>query len=92
MGGSCRAIDASAGGAVGAVATGKLCGVRLVAGADAATATIREVDGSGAILAKLSCPAANDADEFAPPVPVLYQTALHVTLTGTSPVCLVYVD
>jgi len=60
-------------------------GARLVAGSDAASAIIRETDGSGRVLAKLSAGAALAVDEWNPPGPVAYQANVHVTITGTGP-------
>jgi hypothetical protein len=86
-----QAVDASAGGAfLTASGAGLLVGASLRAGVDAATATIRETDGSGRILAVLSAPAANDPDHFTPAYPVVYVGNIHVTLTGTAPKCIVY--
>lgn len=82
-----RSIDASAGGAfLGGVATQsyRLAGARLVAGADVATAIIRETNGAGRTLLKLSA-AANTADECLPAEGIDYVGNVHVTLTGTSP-------
>jgi hypothetical protein len=84
-----QAINASAGGAfLGGSAAGLvkgLAGARLVAGANAATAVIRETDGSGRILLSLSAPAANAVDESFPPAPIAFAGNVHVTLTGTTP-------
>jgi hypothetical protein len=85
-----QAVDASAGGAfLGASGQGqrKLAGARLAAGADAATMTIREGSGAGRILAKLGA-AAGLCDEFR--IPVMFSGNVHVTLTGTAPVALLY--
>lgn len=87
-----RSVDATAGGAFCSVVQGKFCGARLVAGSNAAKATIREVDGSGAILAVLSAGAALASDEFSPFQAVVYSTALHVTITGTSPQLNLFVE
>lgn len=66
-------------------AIGYLAGARLKAGADAATAVLRETNGSGRILAVLGA-GIGLCDEFMPPKPVTYRTAVFVTLTGTSPI------
>lgn len=87
-----QAVDGSAGGAFLAVQTGAqgfLGGARLCAGADAATATIRELNGSGRILAKLGA-GIGQGDEFMPTDAVPYTTNVHVTTTGTSPVVILY--
>lgn len=77
-----QSIDASATGEYG-LGSGVLGlrGARLVAAAAAATAIIRETDGSGRILAKLSA-AINGYDELRPPAAIAYQTKMHVTVTG----------
>lgn len=82
-------IDASAGGAFLSQTgvTQVLRGVRLRAGADAATATVRETDGSGRILAVLGA-AAGLADEQ--DIPVTFLGNVHVTTTGTSPKVLLF--
>lgn len=83
-----RSIDASAGGAFLSGAAGQvyqLAGARLVASGDAATAIVRETNGSGRVLLKLSAPAANNADESFPPGGIDFAGNVHVTLTGTSP-------
>jgi hypothetical protein len=58
-----------------------IAGARLVAAAAAATATIRETDGSGRILAVLSAPV-EGADEWGPAAPVAYHGQVHVTVAG----------
>lgn len=58
-----------------------LAGARLIAAAAVATAVIRENDGAGKILARLTAPV-NSADEFAPAAPVAFLNQVHVTLTG----------
>ncbi len=64
-------------------------GARLIGGAaNATTAVIRQVDGSGAVLAELSAPTGG-ADSIE--IPVLAHTAIHVTLSGTGAACIVYV-
>lgn len=92
MGGHFQAVDASAGGAfLGAAGQGTrlLGGARLVAAAAVATAIIRETDGSGRILAKLSAPI-NEADDFMPVRPVAYTGMVHVTITGAGAVVNLY--
>lgn len=64
--------------------SGTLLGARLAPGSDAATAVLRDGGASGAILAKLAAPATGPGDELR--VPIYYETDLHVTLTGTSPI------
>lgn len=73
----------------GAATECTMIGARLVAGSAAATATIRETDGSGTILAELSAPAAAATDEFV--IPVTFRQKVHVTLAGTGAACVVYV-
>jgi len=81
-------INASAGGAfLTATNRATMMGARLRAGADAATATIRETDGSGRILCVLGA-GIGLCDESV--IPVQYSGNVHVTLTGTTPVCLLY--
>lgn len=65
-----------------------MVGARLQAAAAVATAVIREVDGSGAIIAELGA-AIGLTDEIQ--IPVIFKKALHVTLTGASASCIVYV-
>ena len=65
-----------------------LVGVRLVAGGAAATAVVRETDGSGAILFELSA-VANTTDESR--IPVLFKQKIHVTLSGAGATCAAYV-
>lgn len=82
-----KSVNASAGGAfLGGIAgqSYRLTGARLVGGSNAATATIREVDGSGRILVVLAA-AAGAADDFEPAEGVDYVGNVHVTLTGTAP-------
>lgn len=61
-----------------------LCGGRLTAGVDAATAVIRDGSASGAIIATIAAPAGESAslDGFSRAVS---GGDVHVTLTGTSP-------
>lgn len=82
-----RSIDATAGGAFLAGAAGqsyRLAGARLVAGSDVATAIIRETNGAGRTLLKLSAPA-NSADECMPAEGIDFAGNVHVTVTGTAP-------
>ena len=67
--------------------TRHLSKVSLLAAAGAATAIIRQTDGSGNILAVLGA-AAGLADHWEGPVP--YVGTFHVTLTGTPTACIVY--
>lgn len=85
-----RAVDGSAGGAFLA-GDGKrlLAGATLLAGADAATAIIRETDGSGRILGVLGA-GIGLTDHWVPPGPVEFTATIHVTLTGTAPKCILY--
>lgn len=64
-----------------------LAGARLVAGADAATAVIRETDVSGRILCALAA-AAGTTDECS--TPVQYTGKVFVVKTGTTPTILLY--
>lgn len=84
-------INASAGGAFLTGITGQkmpLSGARLVAGAGAAaTAIIRETDGSGRILCSL---AAGQGTSDESNVEVVFTTNVHVTLTGADAVILLY--
>lgn len=84
-----QVINASAGGTFLAVdsRTAVLAGARLVAAEEAATAVIRETDGSGRVLCVLAA-AVGEADESA--VPVVYQGQVHVTLAGTDATLLLY--
>ena len=70
------------------VGTGVMAGVHLTAAAAAATAVVREVDGSGAILAVLAAPV-NGADRHE--LPTAFTTAVHVTLSGAGADCVVYI-
>ena len=86
-----RAYPINATGEVLAVPTGMvgtLLGVELIAGADTATLVLREVDGSGAVIARLSAPANTTA---AIEVPRTFKTAIHATFTGTGPNAVVVV-
>lgn len=58
-----------------------LGGARLAAGGAAATAVLRETDGSGRILARLSA-AANGVDEFMPTKSVAFKGKVHATIVG----------
>lgn len=82
--------DASAGGVflnIGAGARGVLAGARLRAGGDAATATIRETDGNGRILAVLGA-AAGQSDESRWEIGFTGQ--VHVTVSGSNPIVLLF--
>lgn len=72
------AIDLGTG---GANATAGLGGARLVAAAANATAVLRETDGSGRVLARLSA-LANSADELTPARPIAFKGKVHATITG----------
>lgn len=79
-----EAIDAVAGGTFGSIdtnANGYLVGAQLLGGAGAGTAIIREVNGSGKVLAALGAGAGLSAG-FHPSRPVRYKGALHVTVAG----------
>lgn len=58
-----------------------LAGARLTAAAAAATAVIRETDGSGRVLATLAAPV-NGADELRPIAPISFSGNVHVTIAG----------
>jgi hypothetical protein len=85
-----RAIDASAGGdfSVGPGTRG-LGGASLRAAAAAATATIRETDGSGRILAVLNA-AIQGTDHWTPLQPVDFVGKINVVVTGASAVLILY--
>lgn len=85
-----KAVDGSAGGTF-LSGDGKrfLAGASLRAGADAATATIRETDGSGRILAVLGA-GIGLSDHLLPVGPIEFTAVVHVTLTGTAPKCILY--
>ena len=79
-----RSTSVTATGTAISVGPGVCYGAKLAAGADAATAVIRDGGASGAILAKLSA-LAGSGDAFLPWCGVAFTTDLHITLTGTSP-------
>jgi hypothetical protein len=58
-----------------------LAGARLVANGADAEAVLRETDGSGKVLARLSA-IDGEADSFFPPRPVAFRGTLHVTIAG----------
>lgn len=68
----------------------KVKGVRLVAGVDAAVATIRETDASGAVLMVLKAPAAGTEESHIPFF--IGVGTFHVTMTGTSPEVFIYLE
>jgi hypothetical protein len=85
-----QAVDASVTATAYLVgAHGRLGGARLLAGATAATAILREGTGSGRILAALGA-GAGLPDEFMPSDGIPYAGAVFVTLTGTSPILTLY--
>lgn len=65
----------------GTTGTFGLAWARLQAAAANATAVIRETDGSGRVLARLSC-VPNTDTELQLPRPIAYQGKVHVTLAG----------
>lgn len=79
-----RSTPITATGTAIAAGPGVFYGAKLAAGADAATAVIRDGGASGIILAKLAA-AAGTGDAFVPSCGIAFTTDLHVTLTGTSP-------
>jgi hypothetical protein len=84
-----NAVNASAGGTF-LVATGRpvMAGARLVAGSGAAaTAVIRETDGSGRILCSLAA-GQGTADESV--AHVQYTGQVHVTIAGAGATLLLY--
>lgn len=86
--GPLKAVDASAGGAfLTGAGVRQIGGASLRAGADAATATIRETDGAGRILAVLGA-GIGLTDHWNPGGPVAFSGNVHVTLTGTTPKCI----
>lgn len=66
-----------------------LGGARLTAAAANATAVLRETDGSGRILARLSA-VINSADEFRPAKPVAFKGKVHATIAGAGAALSVY--
>lgn len=64
-------------------------GIRLVAGADAATVVVRQDSGTGVVLCKLAA-GIGLADEMN--ICLKAQGVLHFTITGTAPVVVVYLD
>lgn len=62
--------------------TAGLGGARLTAASATATAVLRETDGSGRVLARLTA-VANTADELAPAKPIAFKGKVHATITGT---------
>lgn len=58
-----------------------LGGARLTAAAATATAVLRETDGSGRVLARLTA-VANTSDEFMPEKSVAFKGKVHATITG----------
>lgn len=87
MEGASRALVATATGALDPSAReGALLSVQLCAGADAATATFRDGGSGGTIIAKLGAGVGLSASHtFNNGVP--YKD-LHLTVTGTTPVCM----
>lgn len=67
----------------------KVKGVRLIAGADAATALIKETDTSGAVLMSLKAAAAG-VDESQ--ICFVATGKIHVDMTGTSPEVFIYLE
>jgi len=68
---------------------GVLAFVRLTAGAAAAAATVREVDGSGTILAELAAPA-NGSDIAGP---IVFSEAVHLSaISGAGAIVMAYVE
>lgn len=86
-------VNASAGGtfldntAGGSGLTAVLSGVRLRAGADAATATVKETDTNGRILAVLGAGIGLTDEQL---IPVSYIGKVFVVTTGTTPVVLLF--
>ncbi len=58
-----------------------LGGARLTAAAATATAVLRETDGSGRVLARLTA-VANTSDELSPEKPIAFKGKVHATITG----------
>lgn len=63
---------------------GMVTALNLTAGVDAATAVVRDGDGSGTIIASLSAAAGTSQPESFP-AGMIFTAGLHVTLTGTAP-------
>ncbi len=88
---SCTATSSGAVAASAAVANagnaGRLTFAQLTAGADAATLIVSD-GASGAILCKLA--AAIGVTVSAPVMDVAYNSAVYLTITGTTPVAIVH--
>ena len=67
-----------------------IAGVRLIAGADAATAVLKVTDTNGMVLVSLKA-AASTTDEHSIPFRCQAST-LHLDLTGTSPEVFIYLE
>ncbi len=65
-----------------------MLGARLNGGSAASSMVVREKDGTGTILAELSCAIGADSEMR---IPVSFRKALHVTVTGTGASGIVYV-
>lgn len=65
----------------------KICGIKLVGGADASTAIIKDTDTNGMILWQGRAGAAADLYEQ---VYILCDKKIHLDLTGTTPVVYIY--
>ncbi len=85
-----KAVDASAAGEFLA-GTGKrmLAGVSIKAGADAATAVVRETDVNGRILAVVGA-GIGLSEQFTPASPVEFTDKVFVVKTGTTPIIILY--
>lgn len=69
----------------------RIINIRLVGGADASTAVIRDTDGSGHTLAVLKAAIASCNDLYVASCRMDSET-LHLTLTGTAPEVYIYLE
>lgn len=71
----------------GALNLKNITGVKLVAGSDTATLTLKETDSSGTVIYTISC--ATTVEKF-DPVCLYSADGLYATITGTSPKAYIY--
>lgn len=67
----------------------KICGFKMIGGADASTAIVRDTDGSGQIIWQGRCAIATDLLEQ---INIRVDKKIHVTFTGTAPILYVYLE
>ncbi len=67
----------------------KIAGFKLIGGADASTAIIKDTDSAGQILWQGRCAIATDLFEQ---INILCDRKIHLTLTGTAPILYVYLE